>query len=352
MSSAGDVSLLLSGNTEGLILTEMTTRERFQALMNFQPFDRLPIVEWAGWWDQTITRWHSESLPVQVVDRYDVCRHFGLDIYYQGHIPVTKPGCPSPQAHGAGIVETEDDYERIRECLYPWPVVDLDQWKHWVEEQARGDVVLWFTLNGFFWFPRTLLGIQNHFYAFYDHPALMHRMNQDLVDHQSQALQRMAKLCCPVFMTFGEDCSYNHGPMLSKKLFDEFMAPYYCQVVPLLQELNIVPFIDSDGDITEMVPWFAEVGVNGFAPLERQAGVDGNALRRRFPKLQIIGHFDKMTMPLGEDAMRAEFERLLPLMRTGGYIPSVDHQTPPGVSLENYRIYLRLLEEYAAKGAP
>jgi hypothetical protein len=61
----------------------------------------------------------------------------------------------------------------------------------------------------------------------------------------------------------------------------------------------------------------------------------------------MIGHFDKMVMPRGETAMRAEFDRLTPLVRMGGFIPSVDHQTPPGVSLEQYRIYLRLLGEYA-----
>jgi len=60
----------------------------------------------------------------------------------------------------------------------------------------------------------------------------------------------------------------------------------------------------------------------------------------------MIGHFDKMMMDKGESAMRVEFERLVPLMKTGGFIPSVDHQTPPGVSLEQYRLYLRLLEEY------
>ena len=57
---------------------------------------------------------------------------------------------------------------------------------------------------------------------------------------------------------------------------------------------------------------------------------------------------DKMTMNRGEQAMRAEFERLLPMMRAGGFIPSVDHQTPPGVSLDQYRSYLRLLDEYTA----
>jgi hypothetical protein len=28
--------------------------ERFRAVMNFQPVDRLPRWEWAMWWDQTI----------------------------------------------------------------------------------------------------------------------------------------------------------------------------------------------------------------------------------------------------------------------------------------------------------
>jgi len=80
--------------------------------------------------------------------------------------------------------------------------------------------------------------------------------------------------------------------------------------------------------------------------LERQSSVDGLKLRQKFPRLLMVGHFDKMVMNQGEAAMRGEFERLAPLMRSGGFIPSVDHQTPPGVSLEAYRTYLRLFAEY------
>ena len=47
--------------------------------------------------------------------------------------------------------------------------------------------------------------------------------------------------------------------------------------------------------------------------------------------------------------MRQEFERLLPVMRSGCFVPSVDHQTPPGGSIEDYRLYLKLLREYAAR---
>ena len=108
----------------------------------------------------------------------------------------------------------------------------------------------------------------------------------------------------------------------------------------------MLTIVDTDGDVTRLVPWLLDNGVEGVLPLERQAGVDGMFLRNQFPNLRMIGHYNKMVMPHGEDAMRAEFERLGPLMQSGGFIPSVDHQTPPGVSLENYRIYLRLLNEY------
>jgi hypothetical protein len=104
-----------------------------------------------------------------------------------------------------------------------------------------------------------------------------------------------------------------------------------------------------DGMLEDMIPWLLTAGMDGIYPLERQSGVDVARIRKNYPRLLMMGGYDKMVMNKGEVAMRAEFERLLPVMRTGGFIPSVDHQTPPGVSLENYRIYTRLFGEYAAR---
>ena len=83
--------------------------------------------------------------------------------------------------------------------------------------------------------------------------------------------------------------------------------------------------------------------------LERQSGVDVVRIRKNYPRLLMMGGYDKMVLSKDEAAMRAEFERVLPVMRSGGFVPSVDHQTPPGVSLENYRTYIRLLGEYVVK---
>lgn len=325
----------------------MTIRERFHAVMNFQPFDRLPIVEWAVWWDKTIERWHREGLPEAVVDRYEICRHFGQDVYLQDWIQVRKEGCPEPSSHGAGIVASIDGYEDVRKYLYPSPGIDHSQWEAWAELQKRGEVVLWFTLEGFFWFPRMLLGIEAHLYALYDQPELIHRINSDLAEWMLKVIEEICSICPPDFMTFAEDMSYNNGPMLSKELFDEFMKPYYERVVPKLKERGILSIIDSDGDITVPAHWFEESGLDGILPLERQSGVDIARLRVEHPRMRFIGHFDKMVMTEGEAAMRTEFERLLPIASRGGFIISCDHQTPPGVSYKDYQMYMSLFREYA-----
>jgi hypothetical protein len=323
----------------------MTTRERFQAVMNFQPFDRMFMMEWAGWWDKTIERWRGEGLPE--ADRYALYRHFGLDVHYQDWFPTRRKGCPVPASHGAGIIAGEADYERVRPFLFPDLAFDRRLWAARAAEQARGEAVLWFTVEGFFWFPRTLFGIEPHIYAFYDHPELMHRINRDLAAWMIRQIDALCEICSPDFMTFAEDMSYNHGPMLSEELFNEFMLPYYQQVIPRLRQHGIIPITDSDGDITVPAPWFERAGLAGVLPLERQAGVDIAKLRQAHPKMLFIGHYDKMVMNKGEAAIRGEFARLLPTAAKGGFIPSVDHQTPPGVSLAEYQTYLKAYREFA-----
>jgi len=318
--------------------------------MNFKPVDRLPMVEWAGWWDKTIDRWRKEGLPSDLVDTGEIREYFGLDRIRQWWIGTKKPTFPKVE-HGNGVVSDMESYIRIKEHLYPEEVFNRDTVEKWAVEQKQGDMVVWITLDGFFWFPRTLFGIDEHLYAFYDKPEVMHAMNQDVLQYNLRALDQFCQVCRPDFMTFAEDMSYNHGPMISKSLFDEFMAPYYKQIVPRLKEYGIIPFVDSDGNIESMVSWFTDLGIEGFLPLERQSGIDILRLRRENPGLEMIGGYDKMVMSKGEAEMRAEFERILPVMKQGGYIPSVDHQTPPEVSLENYRIYLRLLNEYCRKAA-
>ncbi len=323
----------------------MNTRERVEKTLRFEKPDRLPAIEWATWWDKTLLRWQQDGLTVPL-DSESLFRHFGLDSHSQIWVRPIGALPPLERAPGEGRVRNSDDYSEIKPYLYPENPVDHARLRQIADRQAKGETVFWITLEGFFWYPRTLFGIEPHLYAFYDHPELMHRMNEDLLQFHLRVLDEVCAVCTPVFMTFAEDMSYNHGPMCSREAFDEFIAPYYRRIVPRLLERGIVPVIDSDGDVTTMVPWFESVGVQGFLPLERMAGVDISALREKHPRLVMIGAFDKTVMHLGEAAIRKEFDRLLPVMKQGGYIPSVDHQTPPAVSMDQYRLFVSILKEY------
>lgn len=329
----------------------LSNRERIRRIMNFEPVDRMPMVEWAPTWDLTADRWISEGLDITGKLYAEVQQSMGLDLLSQIYMPLKTESFPVPDHHGASLMASAEDYERLKPSLYPKDLVAriAPLCNYYRSRHDSGEMASWITFEGFFWFPRTLFGIENHFYAFYDEPELMHRMNQDLTDFILEQLDAVCELHKPDFMTFAEDMSYNHGPMLSKELFDEYVLPYYKQLIPKFHEKGIKVIIDSDGDVTELIPWLIEAGCDGLLPLERQAGCDVLALKKAFPDFLFLGAYDKMVMKNGEQAMRAEFERLLPAMQMGGFIASVDHQTPPDVSLDNYTIYVRLLREYSEK---
>ncbi len=329
----------------------MTAKERFLSILNFEkPNDRLPMVEWAAWWNDTINRWEKEGLPPGM-ELEESLLYFGLDPLLLLGGAAKSPKCPTPSSHGGEIITDEKSYENIRPYLFTDSIIEnlKIEAKKLKEKHDKGDIIIRLWLDGFFWFPRTLFGIEKHFYAFYDYPQLMHKINSELADFNVKVIEELTKILVPDMIGFAEDMSYNHGPMLSYDLFKKFIMPYYQRVIPYAKKHGIKVLIDSDGEISEMIPWMIESGIQGVYPLERQAGVDIPKIRQQYPKFLMLGGYDKMVMSKGEKHMRDEFERLLPAMKSGGYIPSVDHQTPPGVSLENYKIYIDLFKEYAEK---
>jgi hypothetical protein len=327
----------------------MNARERFQAVMACAEPDRLPVVEWAGWWDKTIDRWHTEGLSRELTDRYDICRHFGLDLWLQTWFRAVHWECPRP-AQGP-LVSSMDDYERLLPWLYPWPSPQIEEYKRLAEMRRAEGAVLWCTVEGPFWFPRTLLGIEQHLYAFYEQPELMQRIISDQAAYVLRLFGEVCRIEKPDFITIAEDMSYRGGPMLGAELFEQYITLFCRGVLPSIRDRGVWSFVDTDGDITLATQWYVDAGADGILPVERQAGTDIAALRARIPQVKFIGGFDKLVMDKGEEAMREEFERLLPIAGQGGFVIACDHQTPPQVSYQDYLLYLGLMREYGVLAA-
>ena len=155
----------------------MNARERFLKTLNFEPVDRLPMIEWAPWWDLTPKRWKKEGLVIEPRDglweNEALEVQFGLDLHMQYWIGFFTGKTPRAASHGAPIVRTMEEYLEIKPTLYPDDPLDRNRMRKIAEWQSRGDVIAWITLEGMFWGPRTLLGIEPHLFAFYDEPELM-----------------------------------------------------------------------------------------------------------------------------------------------------------------------------------
>ena len=151
----------------------MTSRDRFQNILNFDMrVDRLPMVEWAAWWDLTVNRWRVEGLPE--LDYLQLQNHFGLD-------PMVTIGT-SPSGYelygtefqNGPIVNPNREYDTIKKYLYTDTLIDdaVTQAKNLKQFHDNGDIIIRASILGFFWFPRTLFGIEQHLYSFYDEPEL------------------------------------------------------------------------------------------------------------------------------------------------------------------------------------
>lgn len=251
------------------------------------------------------------------------------------------------------VIADQKDWDKLKQHaekeleLYYTDDIIKNTYGSLVDGHERGDYSIRLNIEGFFWVPRELLGIEAHMYAFYDEPELLHDINDYILRVYQNQLMKVVELIKPDVIYFMEDLSGKNGPMVSAECFDEFVGDYYRQLVPMLKNAgagNV--FVDTDGDFEQLIPNFMAAGIDGFLPMDVNAGMDIVEVREKFPTLKFIGSFNKLKIADGPEAIIKEFERILPVIRQGGYIPGSDHQVAPSTSLENYRFYIEQLRKY------
>jgi len=124
------------------------------------------------------------------------------------------------------------------------------------------------------------------------------------------------------------------------------MTPYYRRIEKIARPSIDLQMLDSDGNIWELIPLWLEYGINILCPMEVAASMDVVALRRKFGKeLRMTGGFDKRILAAGKKEIERELERIRPVIEEGGYIPTIDHGTPPDVSFANVCHYVQCLKK-------
>jgi hypothetical protein len=157
------------------------------------------------------------------------------------------------------------------------------------------------------------------------------------------ALEMLRRVCdgFPLkTLWFWEDMAYRAGPLISPRLFREFMSPRYRRVCDYARARGVeVILVDSDGDIRQLIPLWLDAGLTGVYPLEVQAGMDVAEVLHQYPGIMVYGGCDKRALARNRAAIDSELRRTIPLMEKHCYIHALDHSIPPDVSWANMQYY-------------
>lgn len=384
-----------------------TSRQRFLDTLKFKPVRR-PWVRWGAFlWDETVERWKQEGWDGTPLDDYfDLDRLVRVDPWY-GPVPEFKHEVLSEdsetvtyvnhegivmrefkQHHDRSMpqfvkfpVETEAEFERFAaERLALHAAQRLSpEWKKMVASgrvQAavgRGELSeaeqvaaqqkpaaqeewprkCWADRwGGFFGSLRNMLGVENLCMAFYDQPRLIERMMEERADRIIEITGEVLKHTRFDVFWFWEDMAYKGGPLVGPELFRKFAFPHYRRVCDWLRHQGIGHIgLDSDGNITSLIPLWLDAGLDHLWPFEVQSGMDVVQVRKQYGRrLAMMGGLDKRVLGVGGEVMRREVDRLMPLVEDGGYIPEMDHSVPPDVSWKNFCDYLGYLKHRLGRG--
>ncbi len=206
--------------------------------------------------------------------------------------------------------------------------------------------------GGFFGSLRNMLGLENLCCAFYDTPALVERMMEERADSIIQVTEEVLKHTRVDVFWYWEDMAYNHAALIDPKMYRNFAFKHYRRVNDWLKSKGIRHIgLDSDGQITELIPIWVDSGITHLWPFEVQSGMDVLEVRKTYGRsLALVGGVDKRACTHGFPEIHREIDRVMPLVEQGGYIPELDHSVPPNLSWPNFIEYVRYVKERLGRG--
>ncbi len=357
----------------------MNPRERFNAIMNFEPVDRGLFTPFFWPWESTVDRWRTEGLG----DGH-WAEQFGFDVtndhaaeftivpaktyvfpFYEREVLAEEPG-RSLIRDKSGVTKYIRTDGKTMVQFQSWPVCDEASWEefkqrldpdtpgrlgdNWAQKVAKfkdrdyvmgiGDLPV-----GLFSCIREFMGAENVFMACALKPDFVRSMAEHLADFWLKLFTRIAKDVEIDFFYIWELVCNNKGPMISPDMFRDLFLPSYKKLIGGCKEAGIKNiWYDGQGNCNEMLPIMIEAGVTGTLPLEVHAGMDIVEVRQKYPRLQCVGGMERMALVRGKADIDEQLARVAPIVAKGGYLPTIDHQVSSDVPWDNFCYFIEGLK--------
>jgi len=339
----------------------MTSRERILRAYRHQEADRIPFVDWA--WAGTIKRWYNEGLPKDVAwDDYfgfDKTVHIGVDnsprfehkvLEETDRYKIITTSWGQTQKHFKELDSTpqvldsyfnsssrwEEAKERMlkfSEDRIPWAWLK-ENYPKWKAEGRFIQLLIWF---GFDVTHSHMVGTEEVLVGMYEEPEWITDMFDTYLTVSLNLQQKILDAGYEVDgIFFYDDMGYKGTPFFSPDLYRELLKPYHKKAIDWAHERGLVTELHSCGFIEPLLDDVVDTGVEMLNPLEIKAGMDPNRLKGKYgDKLAFHGGINAQLWD-NIDAVIAEMERVIPIMKEGGgYMFASDHSIPNSVSFDN-----------------
>ncbi|HEY3284303.1 MAG TPA: uroporphyrinogen decarboxylase family protein [Armatimonadota bacterium] len=362
----------------------MTNRERALAILNYQPYDRMPLVHF-GYWGETLEKWCQEGhLSREEIHGWGdgnavdaaLSRKIGWDFDWQcmvypdtglrpgfeskvieefpdgsrsvlngdGMIVHLREGATSIPAEVGHLLTGREAWEELYlpKLQYSEDRLPMEALASAADDAAR-ESPLGLHCGSLYGQIRNWLGVQGSCYLLADDAELF----TEIIDTVGELCYRCTEAALASgarfdFAHFWEDICFKNGPLISPAVFKRKVGLHYRRITDLVAKAGIpIVSLDCDGCIDRLVPIWLENGVNTMFPIEVGTWEASIApWREQYGRdLRGVGGMDKRVFAQDRAAVDTEIERLKSLVDLGGYIPCPDHRIAPDAEFDNVRYY-------------
>jgi hypothetical protein len=319
----------------------MDASTRFYKAIHFGNPDRVPYFE-EGIRPETLEVWRAQGLP----DNLDPQQQFPFD--RRAEIRLNLDPRPGFEKWPTSSAELDSLSERLNPAD---PDRLPENWRANLP-QDRDHILMVRVHEGFF----LSMGVHEAkrfnelMYLLFDEPDFVRECMRIQGQFAARLAERVLREVKVDALVFSEPIGDNNGALISPRMYEEFVLPFYQPLLDLATRYGVKTLIcRTYANMKTLIPSLLKQGINCLWACEvEQSLMNYPALRKEFgTDLRLIGGIDLDALREGKDAIQKAVDKVAPLVQEGGYIPLADGRVRADIPYENYVYYRELLREIA-----
>jgi len=146
------------------------------------------------------------------------------------------------------------------------------------------------------------------------------------------------------------DVAYRNGMLFNPNTWRNIFKPHVKALIDLCHSNGLMVIYHGCGNATPIYNDFAEIGLDGYNPLEVKADLDVVELKGEYAgKLSFVGNIDVRVLERGNpEEIKKQVLYKLQAANGGGWIFQSDHSVSSDVEPESYKLAVEILREFGS----